>query len=207
MTLSNSRFNLLPSPPPHNYAAQKLSQLQADLVSTARIWAADEVGAAMAHQLSGPLTALLIYLHKIKDEGENSPGAGANAQSIHEIADQALRETERVCEILERLGYIIETPVDAETAVARGREVIDAWMQNGKAKASDHPPSALPQSVQHLLTPREREVLTLIVGGSSNKEGGYRLGITTRTFEVHRAHIMEKVGARNAADLVRKALS
>jgi DNA-binding NarL/FixJ family response regulator len=57
------------------------------------------------------------------------------------------------------------------------------------------------------LTPREHEVLGLIVGGASNKEGAHQLGITTRTFEVHRAHIMEKLGARNAADLVRMALS
>ena len=58
-----------------------------------------------------------------------------------------------------------------------------------------------------VLTPREDEVLDLIVRGSSNKEGAHRLGIATRTFEAHRAHIMEKLGARNAADLVRLALS
>jgi two-component system, LuxR family, response regulator FixJ len=57
------------------------------------------------------------------------------------------------------------------------------------------------------LTPREHEVLALITSGSSNKEGGHRLGISTRTFEVHRAHLMGKLGARNAADLVRIALS
>ena len=58
-----------------------------------------------------------------------------------------------------------------------------------------------------MLTPREREVLGLIISGASNKEGAHQLGITTRTFEVHRAHIMEKLGAKNAADLVRMALS
>ena len=57
-----------------------------------------------------------------------------------------------------------------------------------------------------LLTPREREVLTEIAGGASNKEAGRRLGISPRTIEVHRARIMEKIGARNAADLVRIVL-
>jgi DNA-binding CsgD family transcriptional regulator len=57
------------------------------------------------------------------------------------------------------------------------------------------------------LTPREREVLTQIAGGASNKEAGRRLGISPRTIEVHRARIMEKIGARNAADLVRIVLS
>jgi two-component system response regulator FixJ len=60
---------------------------------------------------------------------------------------------------------------------------------------------------QAWLTPREREVLAQIAGGSSNKEAGGRLGINPRTIEVHRARIMEKIGARNAADLVRIVLN
>lgn len=56
------------------------------------------------------------------------------------------------------------------------------------------------------LTPREREVLDQIVSGSSNKEIGRELGISPRTIEVHRARIMAKFGAKNAADLVRIAL-
>ena len=57
------------------------------------------------------------------------------------------------------------------------------------------------------LTPREREVAELIADGNSNKEAGRRLGISPRTVELHRAHIMEKLGARNAADLIRIVLS
>lgn len=54
-----------------------------------------------------------------------------------------------------------------------------------------------------LLTPREREVLRHVVAGASNKEAGRTLGISPRTIEVHRARIMEKLGAKNTADLVR----
>lgn len=57
------------------------------------------------------------------------------------------------------------------------------------------------------LTPREREVLQLITNGQSNKEAGRELGISPRTIEVHRARIMEKLGARNTADLVRIVLT
>ena len=57
------------------------------------------------------------------------------------------------------------------------------------------------------MTPREREVLTQLAEGASNKEVGRHLGISPRTVEVHRARIMEKIGARNAADLVRIVLS
>jgi two-component system, LuxR family, response regulator FixJ len=57
------------------------------------------------------------------------------------------------------------------------------------------------------LTRREMEIAALIADGASNKEAGRRLGISHRTVELHRAHIMEKLGARNAADLVRIVLS
>jgi two-component system response regulator FixJ len=56
------------------------------------------------------------------------------------------------------------------------------------------------------LTPRERQVLAEIMAGASNKEAGRALGISPRTVEVHRARIMEKLGAKNAADLVRIVL-
>ena len=60
--------------------------------------------------------------------------------------------------------------------------------------------------VVELLTPRERQVLAQVIAGASNKVAGRSLGISPRTIEVHRAHIMEKLGAKNAADLVRIAL-
>jgi two-component system response regulator FixJ len=58
-----------------------------------------------------------------------------------------------------------------------------------------------------LLTPREREVLALIARGASSKEAARTLDISPRTVEVHRARIMDKLGARNAADLMRIVLS
>jgi len=207
MTLNRSHFQLLPTPSPHNYAAHKLNQLQADLVFTARMWAVDEVGAAMAHQLNDPLTALLLYLHNIKERIEHVSGTEAAPTSIQEIVERALREAERLVDIMGRMGHSAETQMDAETAVARGREAIESWTQGGSAKSNNHESMTPPQSGYHLLTPREREVLALITAGASNKEGGYRLGISTRTFEVHRAHLMGKLGAKNAADLVRMALS
>ena len=57
-----------------------------------------------------------------------------------------------------------------------------------------------------LLTPREREVLGRVIAGASNKEAGRTLGISPRTIEVHRARIMDKLGAKNTADLVRIVL-
>jgi len=56
------------------------------------------------------------------------------------------------------------------------------------------------------LTPRERQVLAEIMAGASNKVAGRKLGISPRTIEVHRARIMEKLGVKNACDLVRIVL-
>lgn len=53
------------------------------------------------------------------------------------------------------------------------------------------------------LTERQRQVLELAVDGLSNKEIADRLGISFRTVEVHRAWMMERMGARNLAELVR----
>jgi two-component system, LuxR family, response regulator FixJ len=53
------------------------------------------------------------------------------------------------------------------------------------------------------LTPREREVLDLLVTGLSNKAVGNELGASPRTIEVHRARILEKLQARSLPELVR----
>jgi two-component system, LuxR family, response regulator DctR len=56
------------------------------------------------------------------------------------------------------------------------------------------------------LTPREREVLDMIVEGKPNKTIASTLAISGKTVEGHRAHIMEKLNARNAAELVHLVL-
>jgi DNA-binding CsgD family transcriptional regulator len=53
------------------------------------------------------------------------------------------------------------------------------------------------------LTPRESEVLDYLVAGKSNKEVAAKLGVSPRTVEFHRAHIMEKAGAKRLPELVR----
>ncbi len=57
------------------------------------------------------------------------------------------------------------------------------------------------------LTPREHEVMLLIVEGRPNKVVATRLGLSTRTVEVHRAKVMEKMGVRSLAELVRMAIA
>ncbi len=100
----------------------------------------------------------------------------------------------------------IEKPFDADTVVERVRSAITAA---DRRKGADAPRGTVAADFvgKHLLTPRELEVLAQITGGASNKEAGRQLGISPRTIEVHRARIMEKLNARNAADLVRIVLT
>jgi two-component system response regulator FixJ len=56
------------------------------------------------------------------------------------------------------------------------------------------------------LTPREREVMQLMILGKPNKVMAADLGLSQRTVEIHRAHVMEKSGATSVAQLVRMVL-
>ena len=68
--------------------------------------------------------------------------------------------------------------------------------------------AADPDLIERLqsLTPREREVLELLVIGHPNKVIAHRLDISPRTVEIHRAHVMEKMKAKSLPELVRTAM-
>jgi FixJ family two-component response regulator len=57
------------------------------------------------------------------------------------------------------------------------------------------------------LTPREREVFQLIVDGKANKVVAIDLGLSERTVEIHRSNVMEKMGAKSVAHLVKMHLT
>ena len=57
------------------------------------------------------------------------------------------------------------------------------------------------------LTPRERQVLDMIVAGDSNKGIAHVLGISEKTVEAHRAHVMDKMQARSLAELMKLVIA
>ncbi len=101
----------------------------------------------------------------------------------------------------------IEKPFRGSEIATRVRAAIEALARRrANEKTSDRLEFHLPAG-REPLTPRESEVLAQVVAGASNKEAARQLGISPRTIEVHRARIMEKLGAKNIADLIRIIMS
>jgi FixJ family two-component response regulator len=96
-------------------------------------------------------------------------------------------------------AHFIEKPIDPkmflevlDEALTRRSEIAEQWAERNQALAR-----------LDRLTLREREVLALLVQGHLNKVIAGRLGISTRTAEHHRAHIMEKMQSPTLPHLVR----
>jgi DNA-binding CsgD family transcriptional regulator len=161
----------------------------------------DEAGAAIARQLNGPLTALLLYMGEIKQHSHQLSKADENRLYLQKIVDNALQQTERVCAMMKQIAG------PQEGAVSASDRPVGWEARTGSGKDARAPGVMFSSPAgQKPLTKREREVLSLISEGCSNKQGALRMRISPRTFESHRAEAMRKLGARNTADLVRRAL-
>ena len=96
----------------------------------------------------------------------------------------------------------LEKPFDADVLLA----AIDEAFRRVSTPAGRLPAGeVLAQNVAQL-TPREREVMDLVVAGLANKAIATRLRIALRTVEIHRSRVMEKMGARHLSELVRMAI-
>ena len=135
---------------------------------------------------------------------ESHPGVRVVILSMHageEYVLQALRAG--------AVGYLLKDAATGELELAlrsvmRGeswfspavsRQVVEGYVQRmgGEAPAD-------------VLTARQREVLALVAAGRSTKEIAYDLKLSVKTVETHRAQIMERLGIRDVAGLVRYAL-
>jgi FixJ family two-component response regulator len=91
-----------------------------------------------------------------------------------------------------------------------GPELIqDAVMRaldGDSAHARNHEDVAETESRIATLTPREKEVLDLVVAGKTSREIAYLLSLSKKTIDVHRKHILAKLDAGSVVDLVRKVM-
>jgi two-component system response regulator FixJ len=95
----------------------------------------------------------------------------------------------------------IEKPIDEDQLLG----AIHAALADKKPGAR-HRTVAQAAEQMTLLSPRERQVLEAISGGRPNKLIAYDLGISVRTVEVHRAHMLDRLGVRNIAEAIRIAV-
>lgn len=97
----------------------------------------------------------------------------------------------------------LEKPFDEEKMLASVRRALEI----GSRSRSRNAEAQAAKNLLASLTPRERGVLDKLVQGRSNKVVAYELGISPRTVEIHRAHIMGKMDASSLSDLVRVVLA
>lgn len=141
-----------------------------------------------------PLMSGIELVETLRERGVSMP---AIVISAHGDIKQAVRALK--CGATD----FMEKPFDDQ-------ELLDAVHAAFKLATKNHsiiaPAGEAAQPPRTLISPREAEVLRLVVSGCANKVIARELGISARTVEVHRAHIMQKFGASSVAELVRLAL-
>jgi two-component system response regulator FixJ len=132
-------------------------------------------------------------VHRLKSEGLSAPVVLITGHGDVDMAVAAIK-----------IGAFdfIEKPFDEARLLASIRHAVE----------KKQPPEADGAELEKLrsrlnsLSARQRQVMELAAAGLSNKEIGSRLKISPKTVENHRAWVMERIGARNIAELVRIAI-
>jgi DNA-binding NarL/FixJ family response regulator len=150
----------------------------------------------------------LEVMRKIRKE---SPSTGVLILTMHfseELAREMLRSG--------ALGYVLKSDADTELLAALDHarhhqpfftsRLAISMAQNYVRRPGDTTGSGDDGVLPKSLTPRESEVVKLLAEGKSNKEVASTLGVSTRTIESHRNHIMHKMNFASFSELIRFAL-
>jgi DNA-binding NarL/FixJ family response regulator len=140
--------------------------------------------AAKFRELHPGVKVLILSMHASEEYVLQALRAGAAA---YLIKDSATAELELALRSVMR-GETYLSP-------AISRQVVEGYVQRVGAAAAEEP-----------LTPRQREVLKRIAEGRTTKEIAFDLGLSVKTVETHRAQVMDRLGIRDVAGLVRYAM-
>jgi RNA polymerase sigma factor (sigma-70 family) len=143
-------------------------------------------------RMPGSMSGLGL-LHRLKDRRSSIPlilitGLGDIEMAVSAIKNGAFD--------------FIEKPFDEGRLLASIRNAVAV----GRQQAGDVAEIEKLRARFNTLSERQRQVMELAVTGLSNKEIASQLGISPKTVENHRAWVMERIGAKNLAELVRIAL-
>jgi len=149
-----------------------------------------ESGLEVAARLKGVLPRVRILILSMHDQSEyvlQAVRAGANGYVLKDTGPAELRDAVRTVNAGDE--YFSSGVASRLSAALRGE--LEAEQQRGRLD---------------LLTSRERDVLTLVADGRTNKEIGTALGISPRTVETHRESIVRKLQIKTVAGLTRFAM-
>lgn len=127
----------------------------------------------------GALPVLVLSMHGTQDVIKRAVAAGANGYLLKSASKQELEQALR-------------------TVVGTG-----SWFSGELARLLLEKGEPTPTE---LLTARQVEILTLLAGGNSSKEIAFALGLSSKTVDMHRARIMERLGIADLAGLTRYAV-
>jgi two-component system response regulator FixJ len=133
----------------------------------------------------------LAVLQRLMDEGVDQPVILLTGHGTVEMCRRAFKAG---------AAEFLEKPVDDELLIEALQNAVRRHVRSRERHQADR--AARERYGQ--LSPREREVLGLIVEGLTNKEIGRALGLSPRTVESHRAHLFDKLEAESLAQLIRR---
>jgi len=132
-------------------------------------------------------------LEELANRGSNLPVVIITAHGDVQMAVEAMR--------LGALDFV-EKPFEEKNLL----EVVERALLESERRHQTLSVNADVRKRFETLTPREREVLEMILAGQPNRRVAKKLEISEKTVEAHRAHIMEKIGVDSFAELVTKAV-
>ena len=161
----------------------------------------------LATSLRPDLATVDVVLRRGDDSGVALTRALCQCCNAKIIGLSGLEEPTRIAELMRAgaLGFATKTQpaselIDALRLVAAGGRYISPWLE------ADVEPLVRAQVLPHeTLTPREREVLGLLLDGFRNDQIARRMCISRRTVDTHRQRVMGKLGAHSIVELVRLA--
>ncbi|WP_425088248.1 two-component system sensor histidine kinase NtrB [Stappia sp.] len=133
---------------PRKAVERRLAEAQAQLVNMTRISALDEMGAAIAHELNQPLTAIMLYLQAAR---RKASAGGAPDEKLVEIVDKGVREAERASQIIQRMRGFVEKrdperrPVSMASLIREGLELVVLGDAHSGVKIFAEIPDDLPE--------------------------------------------------------------